>query len=634
MTINTALLKTTNDLQQYFVDKKTGLPLAAGIVTLYKDNSRTFLKNWYYQSGQAPNYTYLPLPNPLTLSSVGTIIDVNGTDVLPFYYPVSEIDGISPETYYITVDSADGARQFTRQNFPFDTSTENPNAQISTLQNLIVNNNFWRNIGSKNLTAVTSTVATGGLSPSAHDGFSMPDLQFFKDIPGAVETVTFLPFLKGSTPLLGKGDITPEFYLNHHCTTAGTESIKYYQIPIVLHIKNLESEEATFTIDAQSLGSSASSVLQFGIYQFTGTTNSPAAAPVITGTFNITPTLNKYTHSFKFPRAAGVTISSVGDDAFYLVIFIPPAQTCNISFTQPSIYLGDTVPTNNFQTYDVSDSIIDSPRTGDFRIANNFYNKFGWVPANDGTIGALTPVNSNATTRCNNDTWPLYNLYWNNFPEFFVPVSGGRTPSGTAYGDFVAGKTLTLPIMLASVLGGANAGIAGGFNFTTTGNSLVFSPVLPVILTAGTPIVVTGTSLPAPLLANNTYYALGAPLTDPQFVYLATTLENAVANINIVLTSSGTGKLWSANGCYTGQSVTSQVPNHVHTFTSDLPPGASAEGYMGIYGSDQGGQNLKSGADFYTKFSNVPGTTNNNTGGVSSISLYQPTAFVNFYIKL
>ncbi len=72
MTINTALLIAAPMLQDLLVDKD-GTPMAGGTITLYHDNSRTTLKNWYYQSGTPGNYTYVPLPNPLTLSAAGTI---------------------------------------------------------------------------------------------------------------------------------------------------------------------------------------------------------------------------------------------------------------------------------------------------------------------------------------------------------------------------------------------------------------------------------------------------------------------------------------------------------------------------------------------------------------------------------
>ena len=60
MPINTDLLIAAAMLQDSFVDKN-GQPMSAGVITCYQDNSRTTLKNWYYQSGLPGNYTYLSL---------------------------------------------------------------------------------------------------------------------------------------------------------------------------------------------------------------------------------------------------------------------------------------------------------------------------------------------------------------------------------------------------------------------------------------------------------------------------------------------------------------------------------------------------------------------------------------------
>ena len=91
MPINVDLLIAAPVLQDYLTDKD-GTPMAGGTITCYQDNSRTTLKNWYYQSGTPGNYTYIRLPNPLTLSAAGTICDINGVDTIPFFYPYSELD--------------------------------------------------------------------------------------------------------------------------------------------------------------------------------------------------------------------------------------------------------------------------------------------------------------------------------------------------------------------------------------------------------------------------------------------------------------------------------------------------------------------------------------------------------------
>lgn len=72
---------TAIDLNQYFVNKITGQPLAGGIISFYEDSSRTTPKAVYELTGSPPNYTYTALPNSLTLSSVGTIVDSTGNQV-------------------------------------------------------------------------------------------------------------------------------------------------------------------------------------------------------------------------------------------------------------------------------------------------------------------------------------------------------------------------------------------------------------------------------------------------------------------------------------------------------------------------------------------------------------------------
>lgn len=197
MPINTDLLVAAPMLQDAFVDKD-GTPMAGGKVTCYQDTSRTTLKNWYYQSGTPGNYTYVRLPNPLILSAAGTICDINGVDTIPFFYPYSELDQTQRQPYYITIVNKAQTNQITRANFPFMAEEENE-AGSGSHENYIINNVFWRNIGTMNLTAVTfATVA-----PSQHGTFRLPDICFFKSTVGGQDTVTFNKFpLRPSAPEL------------------------------------------------------------------------------------------------------------------------------------------------------------------------------------------------------------------------------------------------------------------------------------------------------------------------------------------------------------------------------------------------------------------------------------------------
>ena len=451
--IDESLLIAAPMLQDAIISK-IAEPLAAGVITLYQDNARTVLKNWYFQTGIPGAYTYTTLPNPMTLSASGTICDSNGNDVIPFFYPYieNEFNQITRQPYYITVYDAFGNLQFTRANFPFAPSSNiNPNVTTNSANNLIINNRFWRNAGTVTLTTVTTPVS---ICPDQHDAFLYPYISFSKSVSGATDVATFTSFTPSASPVL-KNDITPEFYINHTCSGIQTgELFKYYQFPLSAHIATLANQPFTFTIQGQSV--SGSNIISASILQFTGSgTTSPSSQQIANVNIALTPSWTKTTLTDIFQSNVGIAASPGYDDGFYLQINMPLGTDgiCNLNFALPSIYLGANAPTSNFLTYDQIGAIIDSPRTGDVRTSVNYFYPYGWIPMNDGTIGN---TGSAATTRANNDTWLLYNLIWTNVSRTWAPLS--TTSLGTAILDFMAGTTLALTKALGQVFAGTATG--------------------------------------------------------------------------------------------------------------------------------------------------------------------------------
>jgi len=456
-------------LQDYFVDKDTSEALTAGIVTLYKDNDRQVLKNWYYLDGTYGDYKFKALPNPLTLSSIGTIVDDNGNNVIPFYYPFAEDSPSTPEAYYITIDSSSGQRQFTVQNFPA-VPDERQDSVVANYQNLIINNRFWRNItktkGNKQPQSTDLTNQTNlVVCPSAHDGFNEPDMRFKKAITGGVDTLTFKQFESGADSF--QGGARPEYYLNHICTTqTANDSNKYYQIPISLHLKTLDDIDASLTIWARSGNVNVNNKITLAIYKFLGSDVGTSTAITIPDSqLTLSTEWRKFHRTFKFPSTSGLDLpSNTGDDAYFLRIELPEELDFNIDFCLPSLYLSDDVPTNEFQTYDQIDPFINGFRTGDVRSSLNFQGE-GWVSANGGTIGNFA---SNGTARNNVDTWPLFRDLYLKVPDLYAPVSGGRAGSTEtdAKNDFIANKKMTLPLSLAQVLMGSSPTFETDIEFT------------------------------------------------------------------------------------------------------------------------------------------------------------------------
>ncbi len=630
MAINTSLLICAPMLQDYLVDKNTGLPLSGGIITMYKDNSRTELKNWYYQTGVAGAYSYLPLPNPMVLSAVGTTVDVNGNDTLPFYYPYSEVDNTTLEPYYVTITDFSGNVQEIRQNFPFLGENGNLNNGPYTNQNYIINNRFWRNAGSVTLTNITSTLESMQcLCPSQHDGFSMPDFQFFKSETGSVETCTFTKFPLGGIAGF-KGDIAPEYYLNHTCTAAVAEEYKYYQFPISLHVNTLDSVKATVTIQALNGAGNSNNTITLSLLQFTGTNAGSAPITKVIGQFNAPTAWKKFSFPLTTPNTQGLNLSAVADDALYLQIGIPAGVTTDINFCLPSFYISPSteVPINDFATYDEIDAIINSPRTGDKRTSINSFAPYGWVAANNGTIGSSS---SSATALASTDTWPLFNLLWNNTQNTWCQlVDNGGSPiarGASAYADFIAANAIYLPSSYGLVSQGASSFTA--FTFTAT----IATPPTPEpisgvpTLNAGVPVIFynSGGSLPAPLVDNQIYY-LGAVSSGNAYVYDGVTDAVAGTTANAILftsTGSGTNYCAPALAAQAGSSFTTEVVDHVHPFTTDQQVLYSTPGSTL---AEPGSQQF--GVDYAT------GTTDVNTGGVDKMGLLQPTITEYVFYKL
>lgn len=632
MTINPNLLVSAAMLQDYLVDKDTGKPLANGLVTLYKDEARSFYKNWYYQTGVPGAYTYIPLDNPMHLSSVGTIQDPNGNDVIPFYYPFEEDDENVPEAYYITVYSVDengdqAVLQFTRENFPFQPTGVSPTSQIPTLDNIIVNNVFWRNVGSLDAMNVLDSV----IAPSQHNGFTNGDIRFIKNIAGANDDLIFSPMTENLD-----NDITPELYLNMQCTSVQAgETVKCIQYPVSLHIKTLANVNATLVIQAQNVSGNPNNYLDLYVYQYLGTGALTQPVPILIQRITLNNSFQKFVIPFTFPDNAGLTLGEGTDDALFIRVQYPLSATFNINHTKTSIYLSETVPDNDFITYAEIDRVIDSARTADVKTSYNFTSPTyptpgGWIFMNDGTIGSTS---SGGTVRSNNDTFPLYSIIWNSILIDFCPLilAGVEVSKGaSAYADFTANKQIFIPKALGRVLSGADpTGVNFAKTFVRSGNTLIINNSSGFY--TGTPFTVTNTggALPNPLTAFTTYYMV---VVDGVTVEVASTLLNAEAGVIIPLTTAGSGlNVLTATlpahslGQYVGEDqhalIINEIPAHTHP-GSTVPTNVAAGGApLSVVGSGNAP-------------ANSVGVNIAAQGGGGVHNTLQPTTYTNYIMKL
>lgn len=99
------------------------------------------------------------------------------------------------------------------------------------------------------------------------------------------------------------------------------------------------------------------------------------------------------------------------------------------------------------------------PSTGDAKLTLKTTADYGWVMANDGTVGNGS---SNATTYADALAEALFTLVWTNVNNTYAPLltsAGAPVARGlTAAADFAANRAITLPKVLGRALAVAGAG--------------------------------------------------------------------------------------------------------------------------------------------------------------------------------
>lgn len=146
-------------LEQHFLNKDNGQPLAAGTLRFYRDNARGTPKNVFQLSGVVPNYTYTSIGSTITLDLYGSIQNSGGDNVALYLYPYDENGDI--DLYYIECYSAGGVLQWTREGWPNLTAENDPTTDNSSSANQIANPQFteifFNESGSTTLTNASGT---------------------------------------------------------------------------------------------------------------------------------------------------------------------------------------------------------------------------------------------------------------------------------------------------------------------------------------------------------------------------------------------------------------------------------------------------------------------------------------------
>jgi hypothetical protein len=447
---------------KWIILENDGTPAGGAKLYTYRSLNKTEPKNVYQDPGGT-----VPWTNPI-------IFDLNGTQG-PFYWTV---DSDNPnETYYLEVYNSNGDLLWTQDSFlpPGSGGGGNVTTYIPII-NYITNNQFI-NHGSPTANPTNSTNLL--IAPSNHKGFTPalinpvvgtygvvgPDIRFIKNNTAATDQITYPTFALGSAPLTG--DVTPVEYVRYQCTNSPAgETYKNFQFPITQKVKNLSNQAMTFSIWAAVTATPVTINIYLRQYFGSGTAASPDTRTLI-GSCVLSTTWTSFNINFTVPTVAGKSIGTPGaqtdDDAIYIQVEMPLGAPCDVLFIKPSLYLGNIDPHLEFESYDQIDSINSTARCGDVKTSLLSTAPNGWLLMNDVTIGNTT----SGAVHAGAFTFQLYKTLWDGILNTWAPVSGGR--GATAVADFIANKTLSLPLSLGRAL--SNQGTGTGLTARALGQN-------------------------------------------------------------------------------------------------------------------------------------------------------------------
>jgi hypothetical protein len=652
-------------LQEYFVDKDTGAPLSGGVVTFYKDNDRTFpggLKTVYTlnQNGTYDNSSYVELPNPLTLSSVGTFVDDNGNDIIPYLFPY---DGTPDDTeenvelYFITVYSAEGDLQFSRSAWP-NIVDGSEDVTVTNAYNFIRNSTFysWSNGTS------FSNVGTGSTSLT---DFILDDWVYSQSDATQNITISQGVFTSGQNPF---GSNSP-YYLIYSNINSGSNASSYnYFAQTYKSVQTLSGSDVTAAIWLNQISGNTNATFTLTITQDFGTGGSPSTA--VETNIVVVPSLTigkwvKYTGTAPLPSVATKSIGTNGDDQLILKLNVPRNQVIVLGIGDSILEQGNVLQGNAEKSNDDRQKetnytgLYPAWTTGDVKMTIKDEAPPGWLLMNNQTIGK---PGSNADN-VGFSFYALYQMIWENinssvWATLFTSAGTVSTYGVSAQSDWNELKRLMLPLALGRTLAGANPLAAPAFikyfngatdvdpgddSITVNSNSSLY---------AGTIIKFTGSgTLPTttPQIIFNTEYA-AIPVAASNKIKLATTVAQALTGTsNITIDAIGSGQLQIVVpsltiglGAFLGEELHgltgAETIAHTHgsgnlagTCATTVPGGTAGVAPNFItYGADV--ENV--GGLTFPGVVTISGGSTGSTGGSGLHNTIQPTTYLNVMIKI
>lgn len=320
---------TSNSFQDAIIDKDTGLPLAGGVVTFYRDSQRSLLKTVWIQTGSPDHYTFQPVPNPLILSAAGTPEYLN-QDFVPFFYPWDENDDTAPDPYYITVDNSQGERQFTRQRFPWVPVDNSEDVIQQDIINFIPNGQFAAHTNLVNNAIPNDPTDLLIVAPGGAVGW-----YYQKNNPSTSTDLLSFNYLGTTSTETETLTGSPRYAVVISCINPSSDdTFKEFRMRFsnVNHFAN----ESTYTVSLSAQNLSTGTIpVGFHIYKFFGTGGNPSdpvsSIPITVDFGNLK--FSTESIQFQFGSNQGYNIGTNNDDYVELVFSFPATDTFSVQMT-------------------------------------------------------------------------------------------------------------------------------------------------------------------------------------------------------------------------------------------------------------------------------------------------------------
>jgi hypothetical protein len=332
-------------LDDYFVDKDTGLPLAGGTLQFFSDNNRSVPKDVFTISGVAPNYSYVNLGSVITLSATGNPTDGANNNIVIYYYPFDNMGNL--DLYFVECFSAASVQQFTREGWP-NTSAEVPNNQTANLVNYIPNGQFLahNNIAANVITETTFGQVVGDFVEIAEGGWS------FTRSSGstAADYVQFFRF--GN--YVANPTASPRYSAQIQCNSPDVSDVfKIIQVKFDdVNKFSSDTQQYTFAFTASTVESANFPVSLFVVKNFgTGGSPSPPVSTLIS-VFTITSVNTIYQATFTFGNNSSYNIGTNNDDTVVLALNLPTNISFGLLATDFLLFSGSINVTNFPETTD------------------------------------------------------------------------------------------------------------------------------------------------------------------------------------------------------------------------------------------------------------------------------------------